>query len=131
MAQKLMADSPVYRVMLKDLLDSLPTCVVAGPNRHRTWLYVHTPTPLVLRLHPQVVDFLRDVLAELADGHTLHRSLGKDPTMSYPDCLVVGHGNRAWLHVFATTPSAVKLHPRTVDFLQEAMADLPATPARR
>ena len=121
---------PVYQVMLKDLQDSLPTCVIAGPNRYRTWLYVHALTPMVLRLHPQVVDFLRDALTDLAEGRTLHRSLRKDPTMSYPDCLVVGQGDRAWLHVFAATPSAVKLHPRTVGFLQDALADLPATPAR-
>jgi len=123
--------APVYRMMLKDLWDCLPTVVVAGPNRRRTWLYVHALTPLVLRLHPPVVHFLRTVLSELAnepDRVPAGRSLPANPQLSYPECRVVGQGDDMWLYVFAATPSAVRLYPRTVTFLQDVLAELPARP---
>src|SRR5215207_2448764 len=94
-----------------------PTCVVAGRNRHRAWLYVHTPTPLVLRLHPPVVQFLRDVTTELStqpgsrivELGTVHRWLPKDTRLSYPECLVTGWTHNVWLTVFGAAPSTVKL----------------------
>jgi len=123
--------APVYRVLLKDLWDCLPTVVVAGPNRGRTWLYVHALTPLVLRLHPPVVHFLRNVLSELTDEPDrmpAGRSLPANPHLSYAECRVVGHGDDMWLYVFAATPGAVRLYPRTVTFLRDVLADLPARP---
>jgi hypothetical protein len=81
--------APVYRILLKSSWygDCVPTCVVAGPNRHRAWLYVHTTTPTVLRLHPQVVRFLHDSLTELAtptDNGISCWSLPKRTDVSYP-----------------------------------------------
>ena len=91
--------------------------------------------PLVLRLHPPVVRFLRDVLAELAEPpagpaveHTaFYRLLPRATELSHPDCVVAGRCPQdAWLHVFAATPGAVRLVPAVVEFLTDALADLPA-----
>ena len=129
--------SPVYRCIRKDSR-SHPTCVVAGRDRRTAWLYVHGATPMVLRLHPPVVRFLRDVLAEVAglparpvvELGPLYRHLPRHSELSHPDCVVAGRSRRdTWLHVFAATPSAVRLVPRLVDFLGDALADLPATSA--
>ena len=125
-------NGPVYRLLLKDF-DGFPTVVIAGPNRRRTWLYVHGPTPTVLRLHWPVVRFLRDALGEL--GTWLDRSEAERGALvcglpwheTYPECVLIASGRRAWLHVFSATPSVVRLHRRAVRFLQEALADLPAT----
>ena len=131
------APVPVYRVLLKDS-ETHPTCVVAGRHPRHAWLYVHAATPMVLRLHPPVVKFLRDVLAEVArlpassmtELGVVYRSLPGNATMSYPECVVAGRSRRdVWLYVFAVTPSMVKLVPRVVAFLSEALADLPAGPA--
>lgn len=124
--------APVYRVLLKSSWqgEALPTCVVAGPNRHRAWLYVHAATPTVLRLHPQVVHFLLDALTGVvtpaAGTGTACRQLRRDTAISYPECVVIRYGSRAWLHVFAATPSAVLLAPPVVKFLLDALAELPA-----
>lgn len=126
---------PVYWCLLKDSVTH-PTCVVAGRDRRTAWLYVHAATPMVLRLHPPVVRFLCDALAELTQSSVVeltgvYRSLPKDTTMSYPECLVAGRNRRdVWLHVFAATPGAVKLVPAVVAFLSEALAALPATRAQ-
>lgn len=103
--------APVYRVLLKSRWrgENVPTCVVAGPNRHRAWLYVHAATPTVLRLHPEVVRFLRAALAELAtgpaDASTACWRLRRRTDVSYPECTVIQHDAEAWLHVHAATPS--------------------------
>jgi hypothetical protein len=124
---------PVYRVMLRS--HSNPTVVIAGPNRRTAWLYVHTPTPIVLRLHPPVVQFLLDTLRELAEVSdyttseppVLHRSLRRDARMSYPECLIAGRDrDDAWLHIYAATPGAVRLTAPVIEFLLEALAILPA-----
>jgi len=121
-----MAD-PVYRVLLRDSNDVLHTCVVSGPRRGMVWLYVHAPAPTVLRLHREVVGFLRPALTVLADPEagngpwfwTLHRS------DLYPTCVVTGWGRQVWLHVFAQSPTAVRLTRPVVAFLADALADLP------
>ena len=128
---------PVYRAVFKS--DTNPTCVVAGPNRRSVWLYVHASTPTVLRLHPPVVRFLLDALAELAarataagDRAPLHRRLRRDTTLSHPECAVAGHDHTdAWLYVHADAPSAVQLTPTVIAFLTEALAELPAAPRPR
>lgn len=125
---------PVYHCIYSDA-GKHPTCVVAGRNRHRAWLYVHTPTPLVLRLHPPVVQFLREVTTELStlpnsrviELGIVHRLLRKDTKLSYPECLVTGQARDVWLTVFGSAPSSVKLVPQVVDFLHQALAALPAT----
>ena len=73
--------APVYRLLLKSQWrgEGVPTCVVAGPNRHRAWLYVHAATPTVLRLHPQVVRFLLDALRELRRRRAAPRPVGGWP----------------------------------------------------
>lgn len=122
-----MAD-PVYRVLLRDSNDVQHTCVVSGPRRGMVWLYVHASAPTVLRLHREVVGFLRPVLEVLADPDsgngpwfwTLHRS------SLYPTCVVTGWGRQVWLHVFAQSPTAVRLTQPVVAFLADALADLPA-----
>jgi len=119
----------VYRAMVRDW-DSLPTCVVAGPNRKMTWLYVHATTPTVLRLHPPVVRFLRDVLAELPEvSDKLRWVLPRDTSLTHPQCVTGGRDGQLWLYVFAATPSTIPLAPRIVAFLREALADLPASSA--
>jgi hypothetical protein len=125
MAKQSAEPKPVYRAMIRHL-DNLPTCVVAGPSRRVTWLYVHATTPTVLRLHPPVVRFLRDVLAELPE---VSRSwmLPRDTSLSHPQCVTYWRDAQAWLYVFAATPSTIPLAPRIVAFLREALADLPAT----
>jgi hypothetical protein len=120
----------VYRLLLKSQWrgEGVPTCVVAGPNRHRAWLYVHAATPTVLRLHPQVVRFLLDALRELrapTGGATACWRLARDTSISYPECVVIRYGDRAWLHLFAATPSAVQLAPPVVEFLVDALTELP------
>lgn len=119
--------SPVYWAMVKNW-ESLPTCVVAGPNPHRAWLYVHNPTPTVLRLHSEVIVFLLNALRNVAHGSIDECAvwrLPKDTRLSYPECLVVRDGDLAWLQVMAATPTAVHLAPRIVDFLNEVLARLP------
>lgn len=120
----------VYRAMTRHL-DSLPTCVVAGPNHRLTWLYVHATTPTVLRLHPPVVRFLRDVLAELPEvpGESRSWLLPRNSKLSHPQCVTYWSDAHTWLYVFTATPSAIPLAPRIVAFLREALADLPATAA--
>lgn len=128
---------PVYHCIYNET-GLHPTCVIAGRNRHRAWLYVHAATPMILRLHPPVVRFLRDIAAELTGGPdarvvdfgVMHRWLRKDTQQSYPECLVTGRSRNVWLNVFAATPSSVKLVPQVVDFLQNALADLPAMAAQ-
>jgi hypothetical protein len=100
-------------------------------------LYVHGSTPTVLRLHPPVVRFLRDVLAALPDIPDRDRSMSswllpRDTGLSYPQLVTGWRDPHAWLYVFVATPSTVPLAPRIVAFLREALADLPATatPAR-
>jgi len=126
---------PVYRLMLKTY--SNPTCVVAGPNHRTAWLYVHTPTPIVLRLHPPVVEFLLGALSELTERPddpatetaALYRSLRRNTAMSYPECVIAGRDrNDAWLHVHAASPAAVRLTAPVVEFLLDALAGLPAYP---
>lgn len=125
--------SPVYWAMVKGR-DSLTTCVVAGPNRHRTWLYVHNPTPTVLRLHSDVIVFLRDVLEQVAHGPTEGNEvwrLPKNTQLSHPECLVVRAGEVVSLHVLAATPTAVHLAPITVKFLSDVLAQLPVIGQRQ
>jgi hypothetical protein len=132
-------DDPVYRILWKDSCIPLPTCVVAGPDRRNTWLYVHASTPTVLRLHPPVVAFLWDVLEELlgagadvdpADGAVVW-SLPAEHGLSHPECVVAWTGDHAWLSVLAATPSTVLLHPTLQEFLRTALAGLPASRQRR
>ncbi|HEY0640933.1 MAG TPA: hypothetical protein VGD67_25150 [Pseudonocardiaceae bacterium] len=120
---------PIYRVLFKDLgcvEYVLYTCVVAGPGRSRAWLYVHSPTPMVLRLHRDVVLFLRSVLAEV-------RTLGPgDPPIMrkldrselHPPCVVAGPKGDVRLHVLGGVPTCLCLGEPVVDFLMEALADL-------
>jgi hypothetical protein len=112
--------------------------VIAGQDRYHVWFNAYDRTPMVLRLHPQVVHFLRDVLAELdacwnsgvVECDVLYRRLPRDSTMSYPELLVMGRIHKAvWLNAYAATPSALLLVPPVVDLLREGLADLPATPA--
>lgn len=123
---------PLYRMLRKDSVTQQYTCVVAGPSRREAWLYVHAPAPTVLRLRPPVVEFLRGVLAELdtapgSGSDSRHWALPKGPDCRYPACVVVGQDRAdVWLHVFAATPTAVKLVPRVATFLRDALADLPA-----
>jgi len=125
---------PVYRVRFKDS-DGFPTVVLAGPDRHRVWLYGHGPSiPTVLRLHRPVVRFLRDGLADVArwfDRPSDHRgslvwTLPRHG-VDYPECLLIASAQRSWLHVYAMAPSVLRLNPRTVEFLRAALADLPAS----
>lgn len=122
-----MGRGPLYRVLLKDS-DCFPTCVVAGPDRRRAWLYVHAATPTVLRLHPPVVDFLLRTLTEWDGAEAVVRSLPADSSVSYPGCIVVGRDGRAWLYVMSATPSVMPLFPRLVSFLREVLAELPTVP---
>jgi hypothetical protein len=130
MGKRSAVSKPVYRAMIRHL-DSLPTCVVAGPNRRMTWLYVHATTPTVLRLHPPVVRFLCDVLAELPEmpGESRSWLLPRDTSLSHPQCVTYSRDAQTWLYVFAATPSTIPLAPRIVAFLREALSDLPATAA--
>ena len=127
------ARRPVYRVSLKDW-EGFPTVVVAGPHRERVWLYGHGPsTPTVLRLHRPVVRFLVDALADVAgwfdqppdDRGTVVWTLPRGG-VDYPECVVLASYRRAWLHVYAMAPSMLRLNERIVEFLREAVADLPA-----
>jgi len=121
----------VYRASLKDDW-GFPTVVVAGPTRKRgrMWLYVHDVTPTVLRLHPPVVRFLLDSLTELGDW--FERPRNKRPAVvwtlprsdDHPECVLVASGQRARLHVFAASPSMVRINERIVAFLLDALADL-------
>lgn len=126
------ARTPAYRAMLRSSWrgENLPTCVVAGPDRHRTWLYVHAPSPTILRLHPRVVRFLLDALGDLSastTGDTACLRLPKNTSVSYPECIIIRHHNeQAWLYVLAATPSAVRLAPPVVKFLMDILAELPA-----
>lgn len=128
--------APVYQVSVKDT-EGFPTVVVAGPTRDQTWLYVHDSTPTVLRLHQLVVRFLVDALRDVAiwfdqpehERGALMWTLPKQATYSHPECVLVASHSRAWLHVFAASPSVVRLNPRTVQFLQYALAELPVTAA--
>ena len=123
---------PVYHASLKDD-EGFPTVVVAGPGRDRVWLYVHETTPTVLRLHPPVVRFLLDALRDVhgwfdrpqRERAALVWTLPRGGVL-YPECVLIATGRRAWLHVFAASPSVVRLNERTVEFLQYALAELPA-----
>jgi len=93
---------------------------------------------MVLRLHPLVVQFLRDVVAELDAPRTqpvtgldmVYRRLEPDAAMSYPELRVSGRPRRAvWLNVHTAPPSALLLAPKVVDFLRNGLAGLPVTPA--
>lgn len=136
--QSVQPRSPIYRLLRKDLSYCQPTVVVAGPHRRSVWLYVHATTPTVLRLHPPVVAFLRDALDELTaagldPGPTgvLVWSLPAATHASYPDCVVLRDGTgAAWLHVYAASPSTVRLHPILIEFLRDALTDLPAYPTQ-
>src|SRR5215470_14175634 len=105
MGKRSMVSSPVYRALVRDW-DALPTCVVAGPNRRMTWLYVHAATPTVLRLHPPVVRFLRDMLAKFPESSQRSTSwvLPNDTKLSYPQCVTGWASGQSWLYVFAATP---------------------------
>jgi hypothetical protein len=95
-----------------------------------TWLYVHATTPTVLRLHPPVVRFLRDVLAELPEVSSKSRwVLPRNTSLTHPQCVTESRDGQLWLYVFAATPSTIPLVPRIVAFLREALADLPASSA--
>jgi hypothetical protein len=134
---------PVYRTLGKDGSAQWPTIVVAGSDRRRAWLYVHGPTPTVLRLHRPVGAFLQAALADIvesprrpsrtdktagAGGSAAVWMLPPDEQMSYPGCVVIaGPGpGQVWLYVLATSPSAVRLRPPVVAFLLASTADLPA-----
>jgi hypothetical protein len=84
-------------------------------------------------LHPPVVRFLCDVLAELPEVSSESTSwvLPRDTSLTHPQCVTGWRNNQLWLYVFAATPSTIPLAPRIVAFLREALADLPAssTPA--
>lgn len=124
---------PIYRARWKDI-DGFPTVVVAGPDRERIWLYGHGPSvPTMLRLHRPVVRFLLDALTELTDWlgrpHTARGSLmwtlpRRDS--EHPECILIASDARTWLHVYAMTPSVLRMNPPIVAFLRQAMADLPA-----
>jgi hypothetical protein len=121
---------PVYQVSLKDA-DGFPTVVVAGSSRDHVWLYVHDTAPTVLRLHQSVVRFLVDVLREVTvwfdrperERDSLVWTLPRGA--AYPHCVLVASHRRAWLHVFAASPSVVRFNPRMAQFLLEALAELP------
>lgn len=127
----------IYRCLYHES-GSNPTCVISGKDTHHAWLYIHDRTPMVLRLHPQVVQFLRNVIAELdaprdpcvVDLGLVYWRLERDTSISYPELLVSGRLRRAvWLNVYAATPSSLLLVPKVVDFLRDSLVDLPATPA--
>ena len=58
---------PYYRVLPRGHCtpNQHPKCVIAGPNRRKAVLYIHAATATLLPLTPQLVAFLRTVLAEL------------------------------------------------------------------
>jgi len=120
--------TPVYRCVLKNSGVWHPTCVVAGHDRRNCWLYVHATTPTVLRLHPPVVQFLWEPVPGFGP---VHWWLPRNTAASYPDCAVTGRSRRdTWLYVYAAAPSAVRLVPPLVEFLQDALIDLPAAPTK-
>ena len=130
MGRRTRVSNPLCRIMPKHH-DSHPTCMIIGPNRHTTWLTVHAPTPTLLRLHPPVVGFLHEALTQIVTtaDPSLTLTLAKDTQLYFPACVVTGcRDGEAWLYVCAATPSAVRLHRRLIQFLREALADLPATP---
>jgi hypothetical protein len=99
-----------------------------SPHDLAVWLYVHATTPTVLRLHPPVVRFLRDVLAELPEvSGTSRWMLPRNTSLTHPQCVTGWHDGQLWLYVFAATPSTIPLVPRIVAFLRAALADLPAS----
>jgi len=122
---------PVYEVSLKDW-EGFPTVVVAGPDREHLWLYVHDTAPTVLRLHRWVVRFLLDALREVIawfdrpeDQRRAMVWVLPKQTLS-PECALIATDRRVWMHVFAVSPSVVRLNERTVEFLLSALVELPA-----
>jgi hypothetical protein len=83
-----------------------------------------------------VVAFLREALDELARADpratpVVMWSLPGNSQVSYPECVVLRDRARdAWLHVYAASPSTVRLHPTVIEFLRAALADLPAHATR-
>jgi hypothetical protein len=124
----------VYRWSFKDY-EGFPTVVVAGPDREHIWLYGHDPMRTMLRLHRPVVRFLLDALADVTDWFTQPRKSRGSVVWTlprnegvYPECVLIASDQRAWLHVYAMVPSVLRLNERTVRFLLDAVADLPAAP---
>lgn len=121
---------PMYEVSLKDV-EGYPTVVVAGPDREHVWLYAHDSTPTVLRLRRSVVRFLLDALSEVNTWFDQPERQRRELAWTLPrqtlsaECVLIATGRRAWLQVFAASPSVVRLNERTVQFLLYVLADLP------
>jgi hypothetical protein len=126
MGKRSQVANPICRVMTKDV-DGVATFAVYGPNRRLVWLSVHSVTPTVVRLWPEVVRFLRDTLDELADPSNASMMWRLPWADTHPEYVVfkVPDGS-PWLHVFAASPNAIRLTADRVTFLRDALADLPA-----
>jgi hypothetical protein len=126
-------NNPVYRILVRNSSTVKNTWVVSGPSRRMTWLYVHSPIPVQMRLRQPVVAFLRHVAQELPANPAGRRglrswTLRKASNWAYPPCVVhEQESGPARLHVYARVPAAVLLEPPALTFLREALADLPAT----
>lgn len=119
---------PVYRVLLRNSSSVVHTCVVAGPHRRMVWLYGHGVSPMVLRLVPEVVGFLRGVLADMERdrGAARHWSLPTGRVNRHPALVVSDDRERVVLHVLAQSPSTLDLTAPVVTFLADVLAELPA-----
>jgi len=91
------------------------------------WLAVHTPAPTVVRLWPQVVRFLVDSLeASTKPGPAMVWRLPRE--IDHPEYVVLRvPAGDPWLYVFGPAPNALRVTPRRIGFLREALGDLPAT----
>lgn len=120
--------SPVYRVLLRNSSSVVSTIVVAGPHRRMVWLYGHGVSPMVLRLGPEVVGFLRGVFEDLRRerGTARHWSLAAGRANRHPGCVVTDDGERVALHVLAQSPSTLDLTEPVVAFLADVLGELPA-----
>jgi hypothetical protein len=126
MGKRSQVSNPICRVMTKDV-DGVATFAVYGPNRKLVWLSVHSVTPTVVRLWPEVVRFLRDTLDELADPSNASMMWRLPRSDIHPEYVVIKVPDGSpWLYVFAASPNAIRLTPDRVTFLREALADLPA-----
>jgi len=129
MGKRSQVANPICRVMTKDI-DGVATFAVYGPNRRLVWLSVHSVTPTVVRLWPEVVRFLRDTLDDLADPSNVSMLWRLPWADIHPEYVVIRVPDGSpWLHVFAASPNAIQLTPDRMTFLREALADLPAMAA--
>lgn len=129
MGKRSQITDPICHVMTRDI-DGLATFAVYGPNRKLVWLSVHALTPTVVRLWPLVVRFLLDTLDELTDRSNTTVTWRLPKTSINPEYVVIRVPvGDPWLYIFAASPNAIRLNPKRIAFLQEALANLPAMAA--